>query len=540
MLEELLRYGFIEKSNDYSIGKLFKFIWSADSRDEQVHIKLCEVLRNNDPMKRQSQGYLQDLEILRDEIPDDLLDDFDFLDNDTLEMIFGAFPTHLFSFQTDLTFYTDHFVRISEFLSVNRSLQQLTMRRIVGNVEAQQIAKALMKNTTLRSLDVSRNSINFMGAKAIADMLLVNTSLEKLNVSYNPLAEAGFNLITSALFINQSITQINLERTVDYMRSFTRLGSAIEFNTALKRLNLDINPWNLDTSGTFALLNFTSSNIETLSFRYCHFSPEMLQNFATGLKSLHQLTKLDVSHNDLSTDAFKHLVQVLIVMPKLEILDLGLTRLGVQYDEVQVDLLRLLSEAPVLSSLSLLGLFRPMTTSSLLEAIALRSIQFLTLSIPIGEDQDWVSLFQLISSPSTQLRWLDLSVFQFEALTASLLCNALKKNKVLAYLSIACSEISGDWKDALLSVFKENRTLCFLEISVKGQVQSLDSNGDELIARNLAWCTAQAKMTLCGLFSKSPSKHLDAFNLTRMIWQFASNWHIAHISPLIEFKKILT
>lgn len=66
------------------------------------------------------------------------------------------------------------------------------------DAHAKLLATELKTNTTLRSLDLSKNQIGPEGALALAEALEVNTSLCALDLSYNQIGEIGAKALLSA------------------------------------------------------------------------------------------------------------------------------------------------------------------------------------------------------------------------------------------------------------------------------------------------------------------------------------------------------
>lgn len=63
---------------------------------------------------------------------------------------------------------------------------------------AEQLFAALSVNTTLTSLNVSRNSIKVVGAKAAAEALRKNRGLSELLMAKNSIGSAGVSAIADA------------------------------------------------------------------------------------------------------------------------------------------------------------------------------------------------------------------------------------------------------------------------------------------------------------------------------------------------------
>jgi len=64
------------------------------------------------------------------------------------------------------------------------------------------IVTALIKNSTLKTLNLYRNRVDVDGARALRELLKVNKTLEFLDVGYNRLREKGIKAITDGICAN--------------------------------------------------------------------------------------------------------------------------------------------------------------------------------------------------------------------------------------------------------------------------------------------------------------------------------------------------
>ena len=61
------------------------------------------------------------------------------------------------------------------------------------------IAKALQKNSTLKGLNLFKNTLDVDGARALRDMLKVNTSIEFLDIGHNRIRSKGLEAISEGI-----------------------------------------------------------------------------------------------------------------------------------------------------------------------------------------------------------------------------------------------------------------------------------------------------------------------------------------------------
>ncbi len=64
------------------------------------------------------------------------------------------------------------------------------------------IAISLLKNNTLKTLNLYRNKVDVDGARSLRDLLKVNKSIEFLDVGHNRLREKGITAITEGICAN--------------------------------------------------------------------------------------------------------------------------------------------------------------------------------------------------------------------------------------------------------------------------------------------------------------------------------------------------
>jgi len=114
---------------------------------------------------------------------------------------------------------------IAGVIKHNSTIEYLDLR---GNFfcDMQKIALSLMKNVTLKNLNLRGNAIDCAGASFLAKMLSVNNTLQNLNLQYNSIKSEGAALL---LFALRGLSPDEGSQ------------ETIERNAALKSLQLDAN-----------------------------------------------------------------------------------------------------------------------------------------------------------------------------------------------------------------------------------------------------------------------------------------------------------
>lgn len=106
---------------------------------------------------------------------------------------------------------------------------------------AEYIADMLKTNTTLEKLRLPLSYIQCEGAIAIAEALSINTSLRKLDISFNGIKDEGAIAIAHSLHTNTSLHNLNLENHRDIGDpGFEALNIALGINTKLRKFKIDI------------------------------------------------------------------------------------------------------------------------------------------------------------------------------------------------------------------------------------------------------------------------------------------------------------
>ena len=96
-------------------------------------------------------------------------------------------------------------------LCINKTLYTLDIsNNKIGDLGAQEIARALYENTTLQTLNISYNNIQVDGAKAIAAAFYENRALQNLDISNNNIHVEGAKVIAEALYENRTLQTLNI------------------------------------------------------------------------------------------------------------------------------------------------------------------------------------------------------------------------------------------------------------------------------------------------------------------------------------------
>lgn len=103
------------------------------------------------------------------------------------------------------------------------------------------LARLLLKNRKLTSLDLSWNSLRASCATAIGRALKRNCTIKKLQLQFNSFGDLGTQSIGYALKYNSSLTELDLSNNSIVPRSACVLANALSHNETLSFLNLSDN-----------------------------------------------------------------------------------------------------------------------------------------------------------------------------------------------------------------------------------------------------------------------------------------------------------
>ena len=194
----------------------------------------------------------------------------------------------------------------------------------IGPIEAQHLAQALCVNTSVKTLDLSRNPLGNEGAKALAGMLgsessgTVNTTLEHFYLSVCRIGPVGAQHLAQALCVNTSVKTLDLSRNP--------LG-----NEGAKALAEMLGGNGAESSGT------VNTTLEHFDLSVCRIGPVGARHMAQALRVNTSVKTLTLSDNPLGDEGAKTLAEMLggsvaessgTVNTTLEHVDLSDCRIG--------------------------------------------------------------------------------------------------------------------------------------------------------------------------------------------------------------------
>ncbi|MES2676856.1 MAG: hypothetical protein V4612_00880 [Pseudomonadota bacterium] len=153
---------------------------------------------------------------------------------------------------------------IAKILQPNTTLTSLDLtRNEIGNEEVIAFVETLKTNTVLTQLWLSENKIGDEGVIALADALETNTTLTSLGLSDNEIGDEGVIALAEALEKNTTLTYLGLglsKNEIGY-EGAKALAKALKTNTTLTKLNLDGNK--LGDAGFIAIFVAVVANLKS-------------------------------------------------------------------------------------------------------------------------------------------------------------------------------------------------------------------------------------------------------------------------------------
>ncbi|XP_054311716.1 NLR family CARD domain-containing protein 3 [Pongo pygmaeus] len=350
----------------------------------------------------------------------------------------------------------------------------------ISNKGAKALARSLLVNRSLTSLDLHGNSIGPQGAKALADALKINRTLTSLSLQGNTIRDDGARSMAEALASNRTLSMLHLQKNSIGPMGAQRMADALKQNRSLKELmlssnsigdggakalaealkvnqgleSLDLQSNSISDAGVAALMGAlcTNQTLLSLSLRENSISPEGAQAIAHALRANSTLKNLDLTAN-LLHDQGARAIAVAVRENRT------LTSLHLQWNFIQAGAAQALGQA--------LQLNRSLTSLDLQENA-------------IGDDGACAVARAL--KVNTALTALYLQVASIGAPGAQVLGEALAVNRTLEILDLRGNAIGVAGAKALANALKVNSSLRKLNL----QENSLEMDGAICVATALS------------------------------------------------------
>ena len=226
---------------------------------------------------------------------------------------FGRFSlSPLYCFSIGYFLSTVHNTSVEEVIVELRgcSIGNQGVQNIMGFLEHDPSAKV----TTLISLGMQDNNIQYEGIPSIARALSSGKVISKLNLSENRIGSKGLHLIAESLRDNHTLIELNLSRCA--LKVTEENGPVItemlENNSSLKVLTLHNNLLLSDAGALFIGKGLMKNqSLRNLHLSYCGLTSKGVQELSNALSSNNSLTELHIGRNKLRDEGMVHLAQAL-------------------------------------------------------------------------------------------------------------------------------------------------------------------------------------------------------------------------------------
>ncbi|XP_037010552.2 NLR family CARD domain-containing protein 3 isoform X2 [Artibeus jamaicensis] len=111
----------------------------------------------------------------------------------------------------------------------------------ISNKGAKALARSLLVNRSLTTLDLRSNTIGPQGAKALADALKINRTLVFLSLQSNMIKDDGARSMAEALAANRTLSVIHLQKNTIGPMGAQKMADALKQNRSLKKLMFSSN-----------------------------------------------------------------------------------------------------------------------------------------------------------------------------------------------------------------------------------------------------------------------------------------------------------
>ncbi|XP_005224707.1 NLR family CARD domain-containing protein 3 isoform X4 [Bos taurus] len=218
---------------------------------------------------------------------------------------------------------------LARSLLVNRSLTTLDLRsNSIGPQGAKALADALKINRTLASLSLQSNRIRDDGARCMAEALATNRTLSVLQFSSNSIGDGGAKALAEALMVNQGLKSLDLQSNSISDPGVAALMGALCTNQTLLSLNLRENSISPEGAQDLARALRTNSTLKSLDLTANLLHDQGAQAVAEAVRENRTLTSLHLQWNFIQAGAAKALGQALQLNTSLTSLDLQENAIG--------------------------------------------------------------------------------------------------------------------------------------------------------------------------------------------------------------------
>ncbi|XP_065895715.1 protein NLRC5-like [Dysidea avara] len=366
------------------------------------------------------------------------------------------------------------------------------------------IVKSLASMTALRHLNLSNNIINSQTAFALSDCIANNSNIEYLDLSNCSLSENELRKVTASLKLLSSLKHLNFSSSVLNVHVVDDLAFAIGNNTGLEYINFS--NCQVQKNGIFKILqkmlqthtlkyiNFQSNIIDTgqvdkkksknvitilvriivnnksleyVNFSSCGLSALDVTSIMKAQSVLSNLVYINISNNDVDTEAADEISSVIKSNKSLEVVDFSRCDMGVGSMSTVSNALSQCMHLRIVN-LSNNVITREATKVLALSLCNIATLEHLDLSCCSLECSQFFATLSTSSSLHFKLKHINLSLNEIVCGASSYLASLLDDSGMTEYLDLSnCCLPTNDEEDGLyyiLYVLKNSNYLKHLNL----------------------------------------------------------------------------
>nr|XP_012599310.1 protein NLRC3 isoform X4 [Microcebus murinus] len=219
---------------------------------------------------------------------------------------------------------------LADALKINRTLTSLSLQKnTIGPVGAQRMADALKQNKNLKELMLSSNSIGDGGTKALAEALKVNQGLESLDLQSNSISDSGVAALTGALCTNRTLLSLNLRENSISPEGAQALAHALCTNSTLENLDLTANLLHDQGAQAIAVAVGKNRALTSLHLQWNFIQAGAAKALGQALQLNGSLTSLDLQENAIGDEGASAVASALKANTALTALYLQVASIGI-------------------------------------------------------------------------------------------------------------------------------------------------------------------------------------------------------------------
>ena len=170
-------------------------------------------------------------------------------------------------------------------------------------VQLQALTEALAKNTFIKKVDLSYNSIGLMGAELIAQLLEVNKSIEVINLENNNLKNAGAKALAKAIVKNKTLKVLKFSYNEIESAGMKAIFDAVAASKSLIYIESIVNRMGIDGARSLARALVGSRTLRGIDVR------DDYSMGAEGCRLIHNALLLNEEITFFMLDRLEHPVE---------------------------------------------------------------------------------------------------------------------------------------------------------------------------------------------------------------------------------------